>query len=139
MRRSGAEEAEPPPLGAPRPAYGPRQAGRADRTQGRRRRGVRGAGGGPRRLGGHAGNRRARVATPVARAACLALGWQGGRGSGTARQAERRRTLGVGREPPVGLSTCVPRPWAGRQARAAWGQPHPAWPLVLEPPGGDVL
>jgi hypothetical protein len=100
-----------------------------------RRLGVRGDGGLPLRLGVRDGHRSARGESPGAIAAWLAWAWEGGRGSVAERKAERRRTLGVWREPQVDRSTCVPRTCAVRQARAAWGQQQAALPLVLEQPG----
>ena len=108
--RSGASAAAPQPPGAPRPASGPRPDGRDDRTPVRRRRGVRGEGGLPGRVGLRAGHRRARGAPPGARAACLAVGVEGVRGLVAARQAARRRPLGGWRAPPP-------------------------WPLWVAPPG----
>jgi hypothetical protein len=81
LRLYGAYEDEPQTLGAPRPAYGQSKDGRAALTQVLLSLGVRGAGGGPRRLGGREGKRRDRGDTPVALAACLAWGLEGGRGS----------------------------------------------------------
>ena len=99
MVLDGASEDEPHTPGAPRPAYGQSQDGRDALTQVRLRLGVRGDGGLPLRLGGRDGNRRDRVATPVALAAWLAWGLEGGRGSVAERKASRRRPLGVGRAP----------------------------------------
>jgi hypothetical protein len=95
MMLSGAAEDAPQTLGAPRPAYGQSQDGRAARKQVLRRLGVSGEGGVPLRLGGRDGNRSARVATPVAMAECLALGLEGVRGIVAESKASRRRTLGV--------------------------------------------
>jgi hypothetical protein len=91
-RTALAGEARPPP-GAPPPAAGPRPAGRDALPQGRLCLGGRGAGGRALRRGRRAGPRRARVATPLAMEAGLALGGDRGRGA-AARQAERRRPLG---------------------------------------------
>jgi hypothetical protein len=71
----------------------------------------------------------------VAIAECLALGLEGVRGSVAESKAYSRRTLGVGLEHKVALITLVPRTCAVRQALEAWGQQHPALPLVLEKPG----
>jgi hypothetical protein len=120
--RSGASADAPQPPGAPRPASGPRQDGRDDRTPVRRRRGVRGDGGRSVRVGLRAGHRRARGAPPGARAAGLAVGVEGVRGLVAARQAARRRPLGGWRAPTSARVPCVPRPGAVRPAHAAWGR-----------------
>jgi Domain of unknown function (DUF4277) len=80
---SGAYEDEQKTPRAPRPAYGHSQDGRDDRKQVLRRRGGRGDGGVPRRVG----NRSESVETPQAIAACLALGLEGVRGIGAASKA----------------------------------------------------
>ena len=98
MALSGAYADDPQTPGAPRPAYGPSQAGREALTQVRLRLGVSGAGGLPRRVGLRDGHRRERVAPPVAMAECLALGWEGVRGSVAESQADSRRTWGRCRE-----------------------------------------
>lgn len=94
-----------------------------------------GAGGLPLRVGLRDGNTRDRVETPLAMEACLARGLAGVRGLVADRKASSQRTLGRCREHGIGLGTLVPRPGAVRQARAAWGQPQPAWPLLAETPG----
>ena len=132
---SGADADAPTPPGAPRPASGQSQDGRAARQPGRRRRGGSGAGGGPGRLGRRAGHRRARGEPPVAMAAGLAGGGAGGRGLVAARKAERRRPVGGWLAQGRGVLPCVPRPGAVRQARAAWGQQPPVVPRFVEPPG----
>jgi hypothetical protein len=88
------------------------------------RRGGRGAGGFAVRLGRRAGNGSERVAPPRALAAWLARGWPGGRGLVADRKASRRRPLGWGLEQGLGLVPLGPRPWTGRQARAAGGHPQ---------------
>jgi hypothetical protein len=57
--------------------------------------GVSGEGGISLRVGLREGNRSERVATLVAIAEWLALGWEGVRGSGADSQAYSRRTLGL--------------------------------------------
>jgi hypothetical protein len=135
MARSGASEDEPPPPEAPRPAAGPRPARRAARQPVLLRLGVSGEGGLPLRRGVRDGHRRERVATLRASEASRAGGWEGVRGLVADRQASRRRPLGVGLAQGLGGVPCVPRPWTGRQALAAWGQPHAPGPLVVEQPG----
>jgi len=76
----GAYADEPKPPGAPRPASGHSQDGRDDLKQGLLSLGGSGAGGVPVRLGMRDGNRSESVETPVAIAACLALGCEGVRG-----------------------------------------------------------
>jgi hypothetical protein len=49
--------------------------------------------------------------------------------------ASSRRPLGLWLEPQSDLGTRVPRPWALRQAREAWGQQPLALPRVGEKPG----
>jgi hypothetical protein len=102
MALSGASEDEPQAPGAPRPADGPSQEGRADLQQGLLRLGVSGAGGVPLRVGGRDGHRRARVATPCASEAGLRLGREAVQGIVGDGQASRRRTWGLGREPGLG-------------------------------------
>jgi transposase len=131
----GAYEDEPQTLGAPRPAYGHSKDGRTDLKQVLLSLGVSGDGGVPLRLGVRDGNRSDSVETPVAIAECLALGLEGVRGSVAESKAYSRRTLGVGLEHKVALITLVPRTCAVRQALEAWGQQHPALPLLLEKPG----
>ena len=87
MALYGAYADEPQPPGAPRPAYGQSQDGRDDLKQVLLRLGVRGDGGIPLRLGLRDGTRRESVETPVAMAACLAWGLEGGRGIGAERKA----------------------------------------------------
>ena len=86
MALSGAYEDDPPTPGAPRPAYGPRQDGRADLTQMLLSLGVHGDGGVPLRLGVRDGHR-SDVETPVASEEYLALGLEGRRGSVAHRKA----------------------------------------------------
>jgi len=100
-----------------------------------RSRGVSGDGGLPRRLGVREGNRRARIETPIAMAACVAVGLEERRGLVAERTASSRRPRGVCLAPQGARSTFVPRTCARRQARAAWGQPPLAWPLCGETPG----
>jgi len=133
--RSGADEDEPSSPGAPRPAYGHRKDGRGALTQGLLSLGVSGAGGLPLRLGLRAGTTSDSVETPVASEACLALGLEGVHGIVADRKASSRRTVGLCLAQGRGLVPLVPRPWAVRQALEAWGQQHPALPLVVEKPG----
>jgi hypothetical protein len=135
MALSGAYADEPQSARAPRLAYGHSTDGRNDLTQVLLRLGVRGDGGLPLRVGVRDGNRSERVDTPVAIEAGLALGLEGGRGLVADSTAEGRRTLGVCRERQLGLVTFVPRTWAIRQDREAWGRQQPAWPLLVEKPG----
>lgn len=72
MALDGASEDDPPPPGAPRPADGPRQDGRDERTQVLLSLGVSGDGGIPSRVGLRDGHRRDRLAPPGAIAAGLA-------------------------------------------------------------------
>jgi transposase len=97
--------------------------------------GVRGDGGIPLRLGVRDGNHSDRVETPVAIAACLALGLEGMRGIVADSKAYSRRTLGVWLAQKVALITLVPRPCAVRQELEAWGRQQAALPLVVEKPG----
>jgi len=94
--------------------------------------GVRGDGGIPLRLGLRDGHRSASGETPRALEECLALGLARLRGSVAERKAYRRRTLGRWLEGGGGFVTVVPRTCAVRQDLAAWGQPPPALPLLLE-------
>jgi hypothetical protein len=80
-------------LGPPRPAAGHRPDGPEDLTQGLRSLGVRRAGL-PRRVGRREGKTRDRPETPVALAACLARGRDGGRGLVAARTAAGTRPRG---------------------------------------------
>jgi hypothetical protein len=105
MALEGADAEDPQIPSAPRPPSGPSQEGRDDRTQGRRRLGVRGEGGLPLRGGGRAGTGSARGAPPLALAEGLALGWAGVRGIVAARKASRRRLRGVGQAPGIGVVT----------------------------------
>jgi hypothetical protein len=89
-------------IGAPRPAYGPSTGGRDDLTPVLLSRGVRGDGGVPRRVGLREGHRRERVETPRVSEEYLAVGWEGVRGIGAERKAERRRTWGWCLEPGSG-------------------------------------
>jgi len=89
----------------PRPAYGPSTDGRDDLQPVLLRLGVSGDGGLPRRLGVHDGNRSDSVATSGALEAGLALGLEGGRGLVADSKADKRRTLGLGLEHKVDLST----------------------------------
>jgi hypothetical protein len=132
---AGASAAEPKSARAPRPASGPSAEGRDALKQGRLRLGGRGAGGLPLRGGGRDGPRRERGATPGALEAELALGREGGRGIGAARQAARRRPGGLGRERPIGRGTLGPRPCALRLALEPWGRQPPALPLWVAQPG----
>src|SRR2546428_1060275 len=131
----GAYEDEPQTLGAPRPAYGHSQDGRADLKQVLLSLGVSGDGGVPLRLGVRDGNRSDSVETPVAIEECLALGLEGVRGIVADSKAYSRRTLGVCLEHKIDLITLVPRTCAVRQVLEAWGQQQAALPLLLEKPG----
>jgi hypothetical protein len=135
LARSGAYADEPTPRGAPRPAYGHRQDGRAALTQVRLRLGVSGDGGLPLRGGLRAGNPSERIDTPLAMEECLALGLAGGRGIVAERTGDRRRTRGGCLDHGRGFVPFVPRPCAVRQALAAWGQQHPALPRLVAKPG----
>jgi hypothetical protein len=135
MRLSGASADEPQSPEAPHPAYGHSQDGRDDLKQGLLSLGGRGAGGLPLRIGLREGHRRASVETPLAIAACRALGLDGVRGSVAERTASRRRPLGCGLAQGLGFVPFVPRTCAVRQAREAWGRQQPAVPLRVEQPG----
>jgi hypothetical protein len=50
-------------------------------------------------------------------------------------KAYSRRTLGLCLEHKIGLVTIVPCTCAIRQELEAWGQQHPALPLLIEKPG----
>lgn len=135
MALYGAYADAPQPPGAPRPAYGPRQDGRADLKQVLLSLGVRGDGGSPLRLGRRDGNRRDRVETPVAMEACLAWGLAGVRGLVAESKASRRRTRGVCLEHQLDLVPRVPRTCPVRQELAVGGQPQPVVPRLVETPG----
>lgn len=130
LPRYGAYAAEARPgagLVPPRPASGPSQEGQDERKPGLLRRGG-SREGLPLRLGGREGQTRDSPATPVALAAWLAVGGEGGGGMVADSRASGQRPRGWGREPRAGLRTVGPRPWAGRQEGEAWGQPHRGWP-----------
>jgi len=131
----GAYEDEPHMPGAPRPAYGPSKDGRDDLKQGLLRLGVSGEGGIPLRIGVREGHHSDSVETPLAIAACLALGLEGMRGIVADRKAYSRRTLGLCLEHRIDLVTCVPRTCAVRQELETGGREQPALPLVLKQPG----
>jgi transposase len=131
----GAYVDEPQTPGAPRPAYGHSTDSRDDLKQVLLSLGVRGDGGVPVRLGLRDGNRSDRVETSLAMEECLALGLEGVRGIVADSKAYSRRTLGLCLEHKIGLVTLVPRPCAIRQDLEAWGQQHPALPLLVEKPG----
>ena len=98
----GAYEAAAQMPGAPRPAYGQSQDGRAALTQVLLSLGVSGEGGLPRRVGLRDGHGSESMATPRALEAWLALGLDGVRGMMAASNASSRRTLGLGLEPGLG-------------------------------------
>ena len=131
----GAYEDEPKTPRAPRPAYGHSKDGRDDLKQVLLSLGVSGDGGLPLRVGVRDGNRSDSVETPVAIEACLALGLEGVRGIVADRKAYSRRTRGLCLEHKLGLVPLVPRTCAIRQELDAWGQQHPALPLLVEKPG----
>ena len=131
----GAYEDEPQTVGAPRLAYGHSKDGRADLKQVLLSLGVRGDGGIPLRLGVRDGNRSDSVETPLALEECLALGLEGMRGIVADSKAYSRRTLGLCLEHKIDLVTLVPRTCTIRQTLEAWGQQHPALPLLVEKPG----
>ncbi len=135
MTLYGAYEDEPKSPEAPRPASGHSKDGRDDLKQVLLSLGVSGDGGLPLRVGLRDGNRSDSVETPLAIEECLALGLEGVRGIVADRKAYSRRTLGLCLERGVGLVTLVPRTCAVRQELAAWGQQHPALPLLVEKPG----
>jgi hypothetical protein len=132
----GAYADEPQISRAPQPAYGHSQDGRDDLKQVLLRLGVSGEGGLPLRVGVRDGNRSDSVETPVAIAACLALGLEGVRGIVADSKASSRRTLGLCLERQIGLVTFVPRPCAIRQELEAWGRQQPTLPRLVEKPGG---
>jgi hypothetical protein len=132
---SGGYEDEPKIARAPRPASGHSQDGRDDLKQVLLSLGGSGDGGLPLRVGVRAGNGKDSVATPRAIEAGLAFGLEGVRGIVADSKAYSRRTWGWCLEHKSGLVTLVPRTCAIRQAREAWGQQHPALPLVVEKPG----
>jgi hypothetical protein len=133
----GAYEEEAHPDAAPvppRPAYGYRKDGRADRKQvllslGVSREGL------PLRMGVRDGHTSDSTETPVAIAECLALGLDGVRGMVAASQASWKRTRGLCLERRVGLITLVPRTCTVRQELEMWGQQQETLPLWLEKPG----
>jgi|SRR5262245_57956239 len=130
IRWYGASAAEARPgagPGPPRPASGPRQAGRDELPHVLRSLGVSRAGR-PRRLDVRAGHTRASPEPPVAMEAGWARGRAGVRGLVAARQASGQRPLGWCRAGQVGLITWVPRPCAVRPAGEPWGQPQGALP-----------
>jgi hypothetical protein len=137
LTRDGAYAEEPhrgDGPGPPRPASGPSKDGQADLTQvllsrGGSREGL------PLRRGVRDGTTRDRTETPVAIAECLALGLDGVRGSVADRKADGQRTLGLGLEKPVGLSTRVPRIGGVRPEVERWGQQQAALPFWLAKPG----
>ena len=135
MTLYGAYEDEPTSPEAPHPAYGPSQDGPDDLTQVLLSLGVSGDGGLPLRVGLRDGHRSDRVETPLAIEECLALGLEGVRGIVADSKASSRRTLGLCLEPGLGFVTFVPRTCAVRHDLEAWGQPHAAWPLLVEKPG----
>jgi hypothetical protein len=126
----GADEAAARPGAGPvppRPGYGPSQDGHDDRTQVLLRLGVSGEGL-PLRLGVRDGHTSDRTETPVAIAACWALGLDGVRGLVADRKAYGPRPRGWCLEKRVGLITLVPRTCAVRQAWETWGQPQGTLP-----------
>jgi transposase len=131
----GAYEDDPQTPGAPRPASEHSKDGRNDLKQVLLSLGVSGDGGVPVRLGLRDGNRSDSVETPLAIEECLALGLEGVRGIVADTKAYSRRTLGGCLEHKIGLVTLVPRTCAIRQELEAWGQQHPALPLLVEKPG----
>ena len=137
MTLSGAYEEEARPgegLVPPRPASGHSHDGRDALTPVLLRLGV-SRDGLSLRLGRRDGKTSDRPETPIALAACVALGLEGVRGIVAARKADGHRTLGGCLEQRVGLLTLVPRPGAVRQEGEAWGQPHGALPVVRATPG----
>jgi len=131
----GMYEDEPKTPWAPRPAYGHSKDGRDDLKQVLLSLGVSGEAGLPLRVGVRDGNRSDSTEMPEAIAACLTLGLEGMRGSVADSKAYSRRSLGLCLEHKIGRITLVPRPCATRQEREAWGQQHPALPLLVEKPG----
>src|SRR5262249_9180124 len=117
------------------PAYGHSKDGRDDLKQVLLSLGVNGDGGLPLRVGVRDGNRSDSTEMPEAIEECLALGLEGLRGIVADRKAYSRRTLGLCLWHQIGLITLVPRTGAIRQALEAWGQQHPALPLLVETPG----
>jgi hypothetical protein len=73
--------------------------------------------------------------TPIAMAACVALGLDGVRGIVADSQAYGKRTLGLCLEQGVGRVPLVPRTCALRPEVEAWGQQHGALPFVRDKPG----
>jgi len=135
MALYGVYEDEPKALVAPRPAYGHSKDGRDDLQQVLLSLGVSGDGGLPLRLGIREGNTSDSVETPLAREECRSLGRAGVQGIVAESKASSRRTWGLCLEQGLGLVPLVPRPWAVRQALAAWGPQQPRLPLLLEKPG----
>jgi transposase len=135
MALYGAYADEPQTLGAPRPAYGHRKAGRDDLKQVLLSLGVSGDGGVPLRIGVRDGNRSDSVETPMAIEECLALGLEGVRGIVADSKAYSRRTLGLCLEHPIDLVTLVPRTCAVRQELEVWARQQPALRLLVEKPG----
>ena len=89
----------------------------------------------PLRMGGRDGTTSDSPETPVAIAACGALGRDGGRGIVADSQASGQRPLGWGLEKQMELITLVPRTCAVRQELETWGQQQGAWPFLLDTPG----
>jgi len=131
----GAYADEPKTPGTPRPAYGHSKDGRADLKQVLLSLGVSGDSGLPLRVGVRDGNTSDSVETPFAIEECLSLGLEGVQGIVGDSKAYSRRTLGLCLEKGIGLVTLVPRTCAVRQELEAWGQQHPALPLLVEKPG----
>jgi transposase len=131
----GAYEDEPQTPRAPRPAYGHSKDGRDDLKQMLLSLGVSGDGGWPLRVGLRDGNRSDSVETPLAIEECLPWALESMRGIVADNKAYSRRTLGLYLERGVGLVTLVPRTCAVRQELEAWGQQHPAFPLLIEKSG----
>jgi len=96
---------------------------------------VSGDSGGPLRVGGRDGKTSASVETPCAIEECRSRGREGVQGIVGDRKASRRRTWGRCLEKGLGVVPLVPRPCAVRQELEAWGQQHPALPLVGAKPG----
>src|SRR5438093_11813656 len=131
----GAYEDEPKTPGVPCPAYGHSKDGHDDLKQVLLSLGVSGDGGLPLRIGVRDGNTSDSVETPCAIEECLSLGLEGVQGIVGDSKAYSRRTLGLCLEKGIGLVTLVPRTCAVRQELEAWGQQHPALPLLVEKPG----
>jgi transposase len=131
----GMYEDEPKTPWAPRPAYGHSKDGRDDLKQVLLSLGASGEAGLPLRVGVRDGNRSDSTEMPEAIEECLALGLEGMRGIVANSKAYSRRTLGLCLEHKIGLVTIVPCTCAIRQELEAWGQQHPALPLLIEKPG----